>query len=149
MRLGDKSLTQNLHERLERKEELKGSSNRSFGFIFAVFFVLVGTLPVLHHHAYRPWALILAVAIFAVALVIPNILAPLNKLWMQLGLLLSKVMTPIIVGIMFYVFVSPMAMVMRLMGKDPLKLKLSSETSSYWVERTPPGPEPKSLRNQF
>ncbi len=79
----------------------------------------------------------------------PQVLAPLNRLWFKLGLLLHKIVNPIVLGIMFYVVVTPTGLIMRLLGKDLLRLKRDPAAASYWIERTPPGPKPESLGDQF
>jgi hypothetical protein len=84
-----------------------------------------------------------------VALVYPRLLAPLNKLWLKFGLLLYKVMNPLVLGLLFFVTITPIGIVMRLFGKDFLRLRLDRSAKSYWIERTPPGPPPQSMKNQF
>ncbi len=91
-----------------------------------------------------------AAAVFAlVALAAPSLLAPLNRLWLKFGLQLHKVTTPLVLGLMFYLIVRPTALVVRLMGKDLLRLKGDREAPSYWIERQPPGPSPDFMPNQF
>ena len=84
-----------------------------------------------------------------VALVLPNLLGRLNKVWTRFGLILHKVTTPIVLGIMFFVVVTPMGILMRMLGKDLLKLRRNPAARTYWVDRCPPGPKPESLPNQF
>jgi hypothetical protein len=91
----------------------------------------------------------LAAAFLLVALVYPRLLGPLNRLWLKVGLLLYKVMNPIVLGLLFFVTIMPIGLVMRAMGKDFLRLRLDSGAKSYWIDRTPPGPPPQSMRNQF
>jgi len=76
------------------------------------------------------------------------LLTPLNKAWMKLGDLLGKVISPIVLGIIFFVLLAPVALVTRLLGRDELRLKMSN-SSSYWIDRTPPGPAGDSFKNQF
>ena len=80
---------------------------------------------------------------------LPRALAPANRAWHRLGLLLHRVMTPVVMSVIFFATVTPMAVFMRLFGKDPLRLKREPEASSYWIPREPPGPEPDSMKNQF
>jgi len=103
----------------------------------------------LFHRAPRIWALPIAAAFLLVAIVRPVLLAPLNKLWARLGLLLNRITNPVIMVILFYVAVTPIAFLMRLAGKDQLSLKWEPGARSYWVPRTPPGPPPESMRDQF
>jgi hypothetical protein len=84
-----------------------------------------------------------------VAFLAPKLLTPLNWFWTRLGLVLHKIVSPLVLGIMFFVVITPMGVVMRLFGKDPLRLRLDKTQASYWLERTPPGPKPDTLSNQF
>jgi len=137
------------HESYERREEVRGSSDRSFGIVFAVVFALIGLLPLVSGGAVRMWSLAVGAAFLLVALAFPAILAPLNRLWLRFGLLLHKIVSPLVLGIMFFLVITPMGVLMRAFGKDLLRLKLDRQLASYWIERTPPGPLPESLRDQF
>ena len=142
-------MTQGFHEDLGRKDEVKGSSDRTFGLVFAVLFAVIGLWPLLGGDAVRIWSLGLAVAFLARALVAPGLLAPLNRLWMRFGLLLHKVVSPLVLGLMFYATVTPIGLIMRLLGKDPLGRGFDPAAKSYWIERDPPGPAPETMKNQF
>ena len=137
------------HESYERPEEIRGSSDRSFGVVFAVVFALIGLLPLVSGGAVRMWSLAVGAAFLLVALAFPSVLAPLNRLWLRFGLLLHKIVSPLVLGIMFFLVITPMGVLMRAFGKDLLRLKLDRQLASYWIERTPPGPPPESLRDQF
>ena len=139
----------NTHESLQREEIVKGSSDRTFGLVFAIFFSLVGLLPLLHRRPIRIWALIVAAGFLAVTLVSPALLRPLNHLWQRLGLLLHTITNPLILGALFYLIFTPFAIVLRLLGKDYLRLRWDDRAESYWLQRTPPGPPPESMSNQF
>jgi len=141
--------TSQLHEDFSREEHVKAGSDRGFGFVFAGFFALVSALSWWRDHTGWHWMLPVAVAFLGVALVYPRLLAPLNKLWLKFGLLLYKVMNPLILGLLFFVTITPIGLVMRLCGKDFLRLRLDRGAKSYWIVRTPPGPPPQSMRNQF
>ena len=137
------------HENLHREEQIDGSSDRTFGLVFAGFFCLVACWPLFHAEPPRWWALICS-AIFALtALSKPALLAGLNQRWTKLGIVLGKIVSPIAVGILFYAVFTPFGFVMRLTGKDPLRLKLNPNAKTYWIERKPPGPPPDSMTNQF
>jgi hypothetical protein len=137
------------HEDFSRQEEITPSSDRSFGLVIAIFFLILGIWPLVHAEPVRWWALG-AAAVFAVlALLWTAALAPLNKLWTKLGLLLYRIVSPIVLGLLFYLTVTPIALLMRLLGKDPLRLRRDPDGASYWVIRTPPGPTPESMKNQF
>jgi hypothetical protein len=137
------------HEDLRRQGEVKRSSERSFGIVFAVVFLLAGLLPLRHGAAVRWWALALALAFGLAALFAPRVLAPLNKLWARLGDVLHRVTTPLIMGLLFYGALTPWGTIMRIAGKDPLRLKRPIGAASYWIERKPPGPAPDSLNQAF
>ena len=128
---------------------VKSSSDRSFGIVFTVFFAIIALLPLLHGHPLRLWALSLAAVFLLLALLLPASLAPLNRLWTKFGMLLHHIVSPLALGILFFLVVTPIALVMRILGKDPLRLRLDRSAKSYWIERTPPGPAADSLKNQF
>ena len=137
------------HEDLTREDEVEGSSDRAFGFVFAAVFLIIAAWPLLHSGVPRWWALGISGAFALVSVVKPVLLAVPNRLWMKLGLLLAKVVSPIALGILFYLVFAPIGLLMRLGGKDPLRLKFDREAKSYWIERDPPGPPPTSMTNQF
>lgn len=124
-------------------------SNRSFGLIFAVFFCLVALLPAVHGAPVRWWALGVAILFTAVAFLAPRALSPLNWVWFKLGLLLHHVVNPVIMAVMFYGAILPMALLLRALGKDVLRLKRAPESASYWIPREPPAPAPGSMSKQF
>ena len=125
-------------------------SDRSFGFTFVVVFIIIA--------AWQAWAgrsgvaytfLGLAIAILAVALTRPTLLHGLNRAWMRFGALLHNVVNPIVLGGIYFLVFTPVALVMRLAGRDALRRKLDTQAKSYWIDRDPPGPPPDSLPNQF
>ncbi|WP_052589023.1 SxtJ family membrane protein [Magnetospirillum gryphiswaldense] len=124
-------------------------SERSFGIVFAVVFALIGLWPLKAGGDMRLWALGLAALFLVVAFVAPKLLKPLNLLWFKFGLLLHKIMTPLIMGLLFFLTVTPVGMLMRATGKDPMRLKRDPDAASYWIDRDPPGPKPASMKNQF
>lgn len=130
-------------------KSIAGSSDRTFGLVFAAFFLLLSLLPFWHGGGLRIWAALIAIGIFAVAILAPKILAPLNHLWTKFGLLLHGIVSPIALGILFFALFTPMAIVMRIAGKDPLRLRLDRDANSYWVERDPSGSATDSMNNQF
>jgi hypothetical protein len=138
-----------LHERYDRDEEVKGSSDRGFGFVFAGFFALVALVRWWKEHGGAGWFLAAAIAMLLISLGHPTLLAPFNRIWTKLALLLSKVMNPVIMAILFFLVVAPIGLLMRLFGKRPLALGCDPAAKSYWIERKPPGPLPGSMKNQF
>ena len=137
------------HESFDRELVPEGSSDRSFGLVFTAFFALVGVWPLVHRRPLRLWAFFVSAAFLLVALALPRVLHPLNLLWARFGRLLSKVTNPIITGLMFYVIFTPAGLLLRLFGKDLLRLKYERSATSYWIRRDPAGLVPESMRNQF
>ena len=137
------------HEDLDREEEVEGSSDRSFGIVFAVVFAIIGCWPLLSGRGVRVWALAVAAAFLLIAFTRPSLLSGLNRWWLKLGLLLGKVVSPIALGLLFYGVLTPIGGLMRLVGQDPLRLKFDRAAASFWIDRDPPGPPPGSMTNQF
>ena len=129
--------------------EVKGSSNRTFGLVFSTVFGIIALFPVLGGGMVRVWSLIVAGIFLLLALIFPVILAPANRLWMKFGELLHHIVSPLALGIVFYVTILPTGLLLRLFGKDPLRLRLDRTAESYWIKREPPGPSAESLNNQF
>ena len=125
--------------------EIKISSNRSFGIVFFVVFLLIALYPLLKGSDLRIWSLIISFIFFALGLINSNLLTPLNKLWFKFGLFLGKIISPLIMGIIFFIVVTPIGIIMRLLKKDLLNLKYDKK-DSYWIEKT--GPKSK-MKNQF
>ena len=137
------------HEDLTRAQAVKQTSDRFFGLTFFVVLLAAALLPLLRHGPIRLPVLGLAFAFLLVSLVAPTLLAPLNRLWLKFGALLHSITSPIILGVMFYLIITPIGLIMRLTGKDLLRLKLDRNCPSYWIRREPPGPERNSLNRQF
>ena len=131
------------------RKEIARSSDRNFGFVMSAFFLIVSLFPLLSHHSIRYWALILAGLFFIPALLFPSVLSRLNILWMLFGELLSKVVSPIALGIVFFGTITPFALIMRLFGKRTLDLQFDPNCQTYWKTRPTAGPDPKSMKNQF
>ena len=139
-----------VRELIDRCEEaVERGSERSFGLVFAAVFALVGLWPLTGSNPVRLWSLALAAVFVLLALAAPRCLAPLNRVWFAFGELLHRLVSPLVMGFIFFVVVTPIGLAMRVLGKDPLKLRLEAESESYWVRREPPGPPPDSMRNQF
>ncbi len=137
------------HERITRTEAVVGSSDRSFGLVFAGFCTILGVEKLWRG---SPWgfAWLAAAVLFAgAAFLAPWVLAPLNRVWLKFGLLLHRVISPIILGLLFYAVVTPMALLVRMLGKDLLRLRRDRQAASYWIEREPPGPPPDTMKLQF
>lgn len=130
------------------QEKIEGSSDKSFGIVFAIVFAIIAFWPLIWGNNLRIWSAIIAAVFLFFAFVFPQALTPLNKVWTKFGLFLHKIVTPLVMGLVFFVVVTPIGLLMRLLGKRTLELKFS-EQPSYWIERKPPGPEPESFNNQF
>jgi hypothetical protein len=126
-----------------------GSSDRNFGFVFSAVFGLIGFYPLLHGGPLRAWALGLAALFLIATLVRPAILSPLNRLWTRFGLLLHRVMSPIALFVVFCLGILPTALVLRALGKDPLRLRFDPSAGSYWIPRKPPGRSDEQMKKQF
>jgi hypothetical protein len=137
------------HEIKARDEVLKTSSDKSFGLLFCGFCAVVAALSIYRGGAHWPWWLAAAAVFGIVAFARPNLLGPLNRLWTRLGLLLFTVISPIVMAILFYGCITPIGWLLQLMGKDLLRLRLDRDAHSYWIPREPPGPEGRTLKNQF
>ena len=128
-----------------KNTEIKIGSNKSFGIVFFIVFLLIAIYPLINNGDLRIWSLIIAIIFLILGLINSKVLTPLNKLWFKFGLLLGKVISPLIMGIIFFFVVTPIAFIMRIIGKDLLNLKFNNK-KSYWIEKT--GPKSK-MKNQF
>lgn len=138
------------HERLRAHEEsVAVGSDRAFGVVFAVVFTIIGVWPLLRGEPARGWGLVVAAIFLTLALVRPRTLAPLNRLWLRLGLVLHACISPVILGLLFYGTVAPIGLLLRLFGKDVLRLRFEPASPTYWIERRPPGPAPDTMPRQF
>ena len=126
-------------------DEVKLSSNKSFGIVFFIVFLLIGVYPLLKGSDLRIWSLIISFIFLVLGLINSKILTPLNRLWFKFGLLLGKFISPLIMGIIFFVVVTPTGIIMRLFKKDLLNLKYNKK-ESYWINKS--GPKSK-MKNQF
>jgi hypothetical protein len=126
-----------------------GGSDSNFGLMFCGALVLIGLWPLWHHQAIRWWALGSGLAFGVIASAAPAVLAPLRRVWMKFGLLLGRVVSPVVMGALLYLVVTPVGLVQRLFGRDQLHLKWDREAETYWQFRQPPGPKPDSMTNQF
>jgi saxitoxin biosynthesis operon SxtJ-like protein len=126
-----------------------GGSDRNFGLLFCGAFIVIGLWPLWHHHSIRWWALGLGLVFGVVGLAAPAVLAPLKRAWMKFGSLLGKVVSPIVMAVLLYIVVTPVGLLQRLFGRDPLLLARDPEAKTYWQFRNPPGPAPDSMTDQF
>ena len=136
------------HEPLRVHRKVRPTSDRWFGLVIAAAFILVGLLPLLRGGEVRWWAAVVAAAFAAVALIRPVLLGPANRRWFALGKLLHAVVSPVLMALLFFGAVTPVALMMRRFGKDPLRLE-REERESYWIARDPPGPKAGTMSKQF
>ena len=137
------------HEHFQRDEKHPGSSDRAFGLVFATVCALIGGLNYWREHHAWPWWLGAAAIFLVLALALPAVLHPLNVVWTRFGLLLHRIVQPVVMGLLFFGTILPMGLVLRAIGKDPLHRRRDPTAQSYWIKREPPGPAPDSFRNQF
>ena len=128
-----------------KNTEIKIGSNKSFGIVFFLVFLLIAIYPLINNGELRIWSLVVSIIFLILGLINSKVLTPLNKLWFKFGLLLGKVVSPLIMGIIFFFVVTPTAFIMRIIGKDLLNLKFNNK-KTYWIEKT--GPKSK-MKNQF
>ena len=125
--------------------KIKVGSNKSFGIVFFVFFLIIGLYPLINEENVRIWSIVISIIFLILGLINSQILTPLNILWFKFGMLLGKFVSPIVMGLVFFLVVTPTGLIMKLFNKDLLKLR-KNKNSSYWIKR----PETKSeMKNQF
>ncbi len=128
-----------------KKNKIVISTNRSFGIVFFIFFFIIATYPLINDGDIRIWSIFIAVTFLILGLLNSRILTPFNKIWFKFGVLLGNLISPIILGIIFFLIITPTSLIMKILGKNLLNLKKNNK-SSYWVDR----PKIKSkMKNQF
>jgi len=126
-------------------DDIKISSNRSFGIVFFIVFLLIAIYPLVNQGEIRVWSILISLLFLILGIINSKILTPLNKVWFKFGIFLGKIISPIIIGVIFFLVVTPIAFLMRMLKKDLLNLKYN-KNSTYWIEKN----EPKSkMKNQF
>ena len=126
-------------------DDIKIASNRSFGFVFFIVFLIIATYPLVNNGELRIWSLSISLLFLILGLLNSKILYPLNKIWFKFGILLGKIISPFVMGIIFFFVVTPIGLLMKVFNKDLLNLKFN-KNKSYWIEKN----EPKSkMKNQF
>ena len=127
------------------EQKIKTSSNKSFGIVFFIVFLIVAIYPLINNADLRIWSLIISIIFLILGLINSKFLTPLNILWFKFGLLLGRLISPIIMGIIFFFVVTPIGLILRIFGKDVLNLK-KNNAKSYWIKKN--GPISK-MKNQF
>ena len=125
--------------------DVKLGSNKSFGIVFFVVFLLIAIYPILSDGDLRLWSLIISLVFLILGLINSRLLTPLNKLWFKFGILLGKIISPVIMGIIFFLVVTPIGILMRLFKKDVLNLSFN-KNKSYWIEKND---QKSKMKNQF
>ena len=118
-----------------KKDSVKIPSNRSFGFLFFIVFLAISLWPLISQEDLRLWALILSLIFLILGILNSKILTPLNKLWIKFGILLGNIVSPVVMGVVFFIVVTPIGLIMRLLGKDLLRVNKNESTSTYWIDR--------------
>ena len=126
-------------------DDVKISSNRSFGIVFFIVFILIAFYPLINQGEIRIWSVLISLLFLILGIINSKILTPLNKVWFKFGIFLGKIISPIVMGLIFFLVVTPIAFLMRMLKKDLLNLKFS-KNNSYWIEKTDPK---SSMKNQF
>ena len=126
-------------------ENIKIPSNRSFGFVFATVFFLIAIYPLINSGEIKYWSIIISIIFLILGLINSRLLSPLNNLWFKFGIYLGKIISPIIMGIIFFLVVTPIGLIMKILKKDLLNLRYNSK-KTYWINKT--GPKSK-MKNQF
>jgi len=126
-------------------DKVKIGSNRSFGIVFFIFFLIIGTYPIFFQGELRIWSLIVSIIFLLLGIINSRFLTPLNLLWFKFGMLLGRIVSPIVMGLVFFLVVTPTGIIMRILNKDLLKLK-KKNTKTYWIERSS---IKSDMKNQF
>ena len=126
-------------------DDIKISSNRSFGIVFFIVFILIAFYPLINQGEIRIWSVLISLLFLILGIINSKILTPLNKVWFKFGIFLGKIISPIVMGLIFFLVVTPIAFLMRMLKKDLLNLKFN-KNNSYWIEKTDPK---SSMKNQF
>ena len=117
------------------KVSVKISSNRSFGLLFFIVFLAISLWPLKSQEDLRLWAFVLALIFFVLGILNSKFLTPLNKLWMKFGIFLGSIISPVVMGVVFFIVVTPVGLIMRFLGKDLLRINKSKFVSTYWISR--------------
>tara|TARA_B100000073_G_scaffold273971_1_gene233833 strand:- start:179 stop:571 length:393 start_codon:yes stop_codon:yes gene_type:complete len=129
-----------------KQKEIKTGSNKSFGIVFFVIFIIIALWPLLKDENIRVWSIIVSITFLTLGLLNSKILTPLNKLWMRLGILLGAIVSPIVMGVVYFGVITPIGLIMKLFGKDVLNLKIDTNKNTYWTLKKK---IPSKMKDQF
>ena len=121
---------------MHHESKIKIGSNRNFGLVFFFVFLIVGLWPLLNEGPFRIWSIVIAIIFLIFGLMNSKLLAPLNKLWFKFGLFLGATISPIVMGIIFFLVITPIGFLMKIIGKDLLNIKYDNKKKSYWINRS-------------
>ena len=138
-----------MHEDFSRTQTVETSGNRAFGWVFVVVFLVVAAWPLFSGGTLRWWSLIASGVLAAVTLLVPALLTIPNRLWQRFGMLLHRIVSPIVLAVMFFLVVTPMGLLMRAFAKQSILQRRDPAAETYWIPRDPPGPKPESMPRQF
>ena len=127
------------------KKNIKISSNKSFGIVFFIFFLIVSIYPLIDGGVLRVWSLAISIIFLILGLLNSKILTPLNKLWFKFGILLGNIVSPIIMATIFFGVITPISVLMKIINKDVLNLKKNNK-DSYWIIKES---KKSSMKDQF
>ena len=127
------------------QQNIKLPSNRNFGIVFAIVFLIISLWPLLKQNEIRYWSLIISIIFLSLGLINSKLLLPLNKIWFKFGIFLGNFIAPIVMGVIYFFVVTPTGLIMKMLGKDLLNLKKSNK-DSYWIKKNNSN---SSLKNQF
>ena len=128
------------------KSKIKIGSNRSFGLVFFVVFLVISLWPLIYGDSIRIWSLIVSTFFIILGLMNSKLLTPLNHLWIKFGMILGAIISPVVMAVVFFLVVTPISFVMNIMGKDLLKTRYDKKKESCWIKRDQPI---KTMKNQF
>ena len=120
---------------MSKNSKIKISSNRSFGIVFFFVFLIISLWPLINENPLRVWSIYVAIIFLILGLMNSKLLAPLNILWFKFGELLGSIVAPIVMGIVFFVVITPIGLFMKIIGKDLLNNKYNNKNKSYWINR--------------
>lgn len=128
-----------------KNQKIKIGSNKSFGIVFSIVFLVIAFWPMLNGNEINYWSLAISIVFLILGLINSKILTPLNKIWFKFGILLGNVVGPIVMGIIFFLIVTPISIIMKLLGKDLINLK-KNNNNSYWIEKNN---QKSKMKNQY
>ena len=131
---------------MSQESKIKMGTNRSFGIVFFVFFLIISILPLLNENGIRKWSIGISLLFLILGLLNSKFLTPLNKLWFKFGLLLGSIVAPIVMGVVFFLVITPTGFLLKLFGKDILNKKYNIKKKTYWISRNK---ENNSMKQQF